>query len=330
MSQTKKKSWIFSTIAGLLLFAVCLYLTDTPDLWAISGFNRLWLILAILAQGGFAIPMPWRWKIVSAGANVFIPYFPAFKITAYTSLAAALVPQSLADLAGRGPWEARYTGTGLLNAANIILCDRLLDVFIIGLFFPPAILLAAKIINENYSLWVGTGMAFLGLLILLLLRDKFFLLFEFLFQFIHWVCEHLPYLKGKFNWHVSPISLSTKNLCLVYAISIFKFFVMACTTYTYFRVINLELPLVLIFFSLPVTQFIFIFAFTPGGLGIFELGWTGILAMYGIASQDIALFIVSQRICFTLGVIFWGFIAFAMYGVNLYPPSSENSNESST
>lgn len=327
MSQTKKKSWIFPTILGLLLFAVCLYLTELPDLAAISGFNRIWLTLAILAQGGFAIPMPWRWKIVSAGANVFIPYFPAFKITAYTSLAAALVPQSLADLAGRGPWEARYTNTGLLNATNIILCDRLLDIFIIGLFFPPAILLTTNMIDNNCAIWLGAGVAFLGILILFLLRDKFFLLFELLFRFIHSIFNHISFLKGKFNWHVSPISLSLKNLCIVYILSTFKFFVMACATYAYFKVVNLELPLALIFFSLPVTQFIFIFAFTPGGLGVFELGWAGILAMHGLASGDIALFIISQRICFTLGVIFWGLVAFAMYRINLSPPPSQSNRE---
>lgn len=322
MSQAQKKSWLLPTINGILLFALCLYLTDIPDIDAIADFNRSWLILAILAQGGFAIPMPWRWKIVSAGAKIFIPYLPAFKITAYTSLAAALVPQSLADLAGRGPWEANYTRCGLINATNIILCDRLLDIFIIGLFSPPAILLAAQIIDEKLAVWLGAGMLVLGALILLLLRDKFFLLFEIIFRIIHWTFDHISCLRGKFNWHVSPISLSLKNLCLVYGLSVFKFFVMACATYSYFRVINLDFPFTLVFFSLPVTQFIFIFAFTPGGLGIFEFGWAGILSLHGSAGKDIALFIVSQRICFTLGVIFWALIAFCMRKVSLSPPSS--------
>lgn len=321
MSQAQKKSWLLPTITGILLFALCLYLTDIPDIAAITDFNRSWLILAILAQGGFAIPMPWRWKIVSAGAKVFIPYLPAFKITAYTSLAAALVPQSLADLAGRGPWEARYTGCGLINATNIILCDRLLDIFIIGLFSPPALLLAAQIIDEKMAVWLGAGMLLSGVLILFLLRDKFFLLFEIIFRIIHWIFDHFSYLRGKFNWHISPISLSLKNLCLVYALSVFKFFVMACATYTYFRVINLDFPFTLVFFSLPVTQFIFIFAFTPGGLGIFEFGWAGILSIHGSAGQDIALFIVSQRICFTLGVAVWGLIALCMRRIPLSPPA---------
>lgn len=318
MRNSKNKSWVFPTVAGIFLFALCLWLTEIPEIsW--NKIDVFWLVFAIAAQGGFAIPMPWRWKIISAGANVPIPYLPAFKITAYTSLAAAIVPQSLADLAGRGPWEARYTNCGLLNATNIILCDRLLDVFIIDLLLPPAMLLALKAIDVTSAWQLACAMILAGCATLFWLRDKFFLLFEFLFNGIRWAFARISFLEGKFNWHISPITLSGKNLAIVYALSILKFFVTAFATMAYFRAVNLEPSFGAIFFALPVTQLIFIFAFTPGGLGIFELGWVGILGMHGLNAQDVALFIVSQRICFTLGVTFWALVGFAMRGVSLAP-----------
>lgn len=318
----KNKSYILTTVTGIALFVLCLCLTDFPDRESIMGFNPLWLSLAILSQGGFAIPMPKRWQLVSAGANVRIPYGPAFKITAYSSLAAAIVPQSLADLAGRGPWEARYTGCGILNATNIILCDRLLDVFIIGILFPPAMLLAYKILDMTACLWLAGMLLVAGFCLICLLREKFFLLFEFMFQGIRWACEKSSFLRGKFNWHVAPIRLAPAVIAQVYGLSVLKFFVMTFATMAYFEVVRIDVPFFLVFFALPVTQFVFIFAFTPGGLGIFEFGWVGILGMHGINPESIALFIVSQRICFTLGVLFWGGVAFCMRNTPLSPLKS--------
>ena len=316
----RKNSWLFPTIAGIALLGLCLWLTGLPDPAALAQFSLAWVAVAALAQGGFALPMPWRWKLVSAGAKVFIPYLPAFKITAYASLAAAVVPQSVADLAGRGPWQAAYAGCGLLNAANIILCDRLLDVYVLGLLLPPALLLAAKLVDLASACWLAGAALLFGFALLLGLSKRFFMLFEYLFRGLRWACERTGFLKGKFNWSVSPIALSRGDLSLVYILSVFKFFVTAFASVAYFRAVGVDAPFLLVFFAAPVVQIVFIFAFTPGGLGIFELGWAGILGLHGVGAENIALFVVSQRLCFTLGVAAWALVAFAMRGVKLSPP----------
>lgn len=316
------KIWgVLSGVLGLALFVACLWLTEFPEFERLRDVDLYWLGLAVLAQGGFALLMPIRWQLVSAGAGVTIPYEPAFRISAYTSLAGALVPQSLADLAGRGPWEAKYTGCGLLNATNIILCDRLLDIYIITLLLLPALAFATGILTLSASMGLALPGLLLGLLLLLLLRGKFFVLFELLFQLLHWCLDRIPFLRGRFNWHVTPIELKLPVLVAVYLISVVKFLIITFATYSYFAAVRLEVGIWLVFLALPVTQFVFIFSFTPGGLGIFELGWTGILAMHGFAASKISLFIISQRVCFTLGVIVWAVIAFVW--ASLFPQRTD-------
>lgn len=317
IAPSRRKSLVLVSLAGIAIFAFCFLLTGLPDFARLADFDIFWLCMAILAQGGFALAMPYRWKIVSAGARVHIPYLPAFKVSAYSSLAAAVIPQSLADLAGRGPWEARYTGCGILNAENIILCDRLLDVFIIAVLLPPSLLLAFEATEINMALCLAALMLAAGFATVYFLRGKFFSLFNVLFACVRWCFEKISFLRGKFNWQVSPIILSSRALALVYALSVLKFFIIAFATMTYFHVVNIEIPFFIIFLALPVTQFIFIFAFTPGGLGIFELGWAGILGLHGLGAENIAVFMVSQRICFTLGVSAWAAVASCLRGSSI-------------
>ncbi len=309
--KSKKIYTIATSVFGILLFVACFWLTEFPDPERLRDTDTGWLCAAILAQGGFALLMPIRWQIMSAGAGVRLPYGPAFTISAYASLAAAVIPHSLADLAGRGPWEAKFTGCGLVNATNIILCDRLLDVYIIALLLPAGIAFSIDSFSAYMCVLFGAVSLLLGLLLLLLLKEKFFEMFEILFRWLRWCFERVSILAGRFNWHVSPIKLTTSALLEVYAISVIKFFVITFSTFTYFAFVNINVNLITIFFALPLTQFVFIFAFTPGGLGIFELGWTGILALRSISASQISLFLLSQRLCFTAGVIVWALLAFA-------------------
>ncbi|MBD5607854.1 MAG: flippase-like domain-containing protein [Desulfovibrio sp.] len=309
--KSKKFSAIATSVFGILLFGACFWLTEFPDPERLRDADMGWFCVAILAQGGFALLMPVRWQIMSAGAGVRLPYGPAFEISAYASLAAAVIPQSLADLAGRGPWEAKFTGCGLLNATNIILCDRLLDVYIIALLLPAGIAYSIDSFSPRACVLFGSATLLCGLLFLLALKEKFFEMFEILFRWLRWCLEKLPILAGRFNWHVSPIKLTYSALFKVYAISVIKFFVIAFSTLAYFAFVNIDVSLTAVFFALPLTQFVFIFAFTPGGLGIFELGWTGILAARSISASQISLFLLSQRLCFTVGVIVWALIAWA-------------------
>ena len=62
----------------------------------------------------------------------------------------------------------------------------------------------------------------------------------------------------------------------------------------------------LIILGTPLGQLSYLFAFTPGGLGIFEAGWLAILKIGGITTEQALIFVVGQRI---LTVIFIGILA---------------------
>ena len=62
------------------------------------------------------------------------------------------------------------------------------------------------------------------------------------------------------------------------------------------KALNLSIASLLIFLATPVGQFAYLFSFTPGGLGIFEAGWFGILTYGGgVNPQSVSMFVVGQR-----------------------------------
>lgn len=87
-----------------------------------------------------------------------------------------------------------------------------------------------------------------------------------------------------------------------------------------FFAVALSVPIspMLIVLCTPVGQLTYLFAFTPGGLGIFEAGWIGILSLGGVGTGHAMTFVVGQRI---LTIILIGILATfsqILYMVRLY------------
>jgi uncharacterized membrane protein YbhN (UPF0104 family) len=92
----------------------------------------------------------------------------------------------------------------------------------------------------------------------------------------------------------------------VYLFSLFKF---GCTTgrlVLFALTLNVPISPTLILLGTPVAQLTYLFAFTPGGLGIFEAGWLAILILGGVSWDHAMIFVVGQRI---LTVILVGLLA---------------------
>jgi uncharacterized membrane protein YbhN (UPF0104 family) len=55
----------------------------------------------------------------------------------------------------------------------------------------------------------------------------------------------------------------------------------------------------------PLTQLSLVIAVTPGGLGIFDASWYGVLLLGGLTHQDALTFVVAQRAYIFVFVLIW-------------------------
>ena len=69
------------------------------------------------------------------------------------------------------------------------------------------------------------------------------------------------------------------------------------------RIFKIDLEFIQIFFGTGVAQIGNLLGLTPGGLGLVEAGWTGVLHYHAVPAAKIAAFLVSQRILILLMVL---------------------------
>jgi len=78
------------------------------------------------------------------------------------------------------------------------------------------------------------------------------------------------------------------------------------------RALRITIPFALMLAVFPIVQLSLIIAIAPGGLGIFDLGWLGLLVLGGQPQADATTFTVAQRAYITVFVLIWTAVSWAL------------------
>lgn len=71
------------------------------------------------------------------------------------------------------------------------------------------------------------------------------------------------------------------------------------------QAVGLAYPWPLFAAGFPATQLSLVLAVTPGGLGLFDAGWYGVLLLGGVPHQDALTFVIAQRAYVFIFVLIW-------------------------
>ena len=96
--------------------------------------------------------------------------------------------------------------------------------------------------------------------------------------------------------HVSPSILGVLTLA--------RFILFALRLHFVAIALNFQLPFSIVLTGLVVYQISWALALTPGGIGIAEWGWVGVLTFYGLPGDDGAMLAVSYRLFLVLMTLF--------------------------
>ena len=125
--------------------------------------------------------------------------------------------------------------------------------------------------------------------------------------------DKLPWIRIK-NIPEDEIRQFNKNLVSqLYLIGLAKFVFTPTRFILFSAALNLSISPEVLILSTAVGQFSYLFAFTPGGLGIFETGWFAILVFAGIASEVATTFVIGQRVLTTFLVVFLAVLSQIVY-----------------
>ncbi len=307
----ENKIWINHLLLlfiGFTLFGFFVYLNGVDNFCKLGCIEIVALGCSLIATIGITGSVAYRWGILAnavAGHRTasWLDYYHYVIISRILSF---IFPKDVSDIVGRSVLLKRTQNLNYTYSGVSVILDRWFDL-----------LLSLTLLCATIPYWigivsvtVGIGLMFISVVVmggLLFYSYKPFLngllkIIEICFLLLN----RLPWFK---QHHFKPYSFSNIDRELfiwAYLISLIKF---SCTVgrfILYTKVLNLSISPALIILGTPLGQLAFLFAFTPGGLGIFEAGWYIILSFGKIVPEIAISFVVGQRI---LTVTFIGVLA---------------------
>jgi len=284
-------------LAGCALFAAMVWMGDGFDLRKLSNV-RLWSFFwSVVITGGTTLLVAIRWgSLANSIGSKPLPLIRYYNVFATTSFLSFILPKDIVDIGGRALWMKKKAGHTYTTAGTTLFWDRLLDGIVLIALLPTCM---AYFFGGQKTLFctalAAVSIAVAGFL-LWYLNQWTFRAIQTSFNAIIKLFGTLPIL-GKRLPETLDLPPIERRLCLnLFVLSAIKPLILSVQYALFAYAIGLDFSLSVMVFGTPLSQLAFLFAFTAGGLGVFEAGWFSILALGGIPSEDIGVFLIAQRI----------------------------------
>jgi uncharacterized membrane protein YbhN (UPF0104 family) len=216
-----------------------------------------------------------------------------------------VVPRTISTVGGKAVGLGAL-GVTVRRAIWIVLLDSLYDVLFLGSFVVPALLF----LRADAPMWDISVLA-LGLL-LALAAALGWITGPGRLQFLPRWAARMPLLASllKIDGEDPPDLFLPQHTALI-ALGLTVVFntLLGAFYYNVARAVDITGHGPAFVAGFPITQLSLIVAVTPGGLGLVEAGWYGVLLLGAVPEGDVLTFVVAQRAFITLGVLLWAGIS---------------------
>jgi uncharacterized membrane protein YbhN (UPF0104 family) len=288
---------------SLVLFGLIL-IWGGSEAWQQVAAGDLESILVSLLLLGFATMMSAvRLQLIARSTTGReLAAWPRFYYLNMTARALGLiVPRTLSTLGGKSVGLGAL-GVSLRRSVWIVILDNAFDLLLLGILVGPALLYLrdldaagemlvlslALIVLLASGLWWITGAGRARLLMRWLRR-------------VPRLATALHLDPGNVTDLLPPrlVALETLGLTIVLNAAI------AICFYQISRAVGMAHPWTVFVAGFPITQLSLILAVTPGGLGLFDASWYGVLLLAGVPHQEALTFVIAQRAYIFVFVLIW-------------------------
>jgi len=218
-----------------------------------------------------------------------------------------VVPMDVGDLAARTASLKMDHSMPIGRATYSVYLDRAFDVAVAGILFVPSVLFIVGAVSARVGIMVY-GLAFLGGLVCFAFfgrrtTDFLVALFRLLFRL---ACK-IPGLRNRVDVEAEQALVtatsSTSVARTLYLLSGVKFLCTAMRFASIALAMRLAAGVTEMLLFAPGAQVAAIISFTPGGMGIVDWSWSGLLYKIGVDKHDIVPYLVSLRLATWISVL---------------------------
>ncbi len=280
-------------LLSLVLFALLL-LWGGPEAWrqVVTG-DRTHILLSFMLLGLASIVSATRLLVItrSITGRPVASWSRFYYLNMTTRALGLIMPRSVSTIGGKSV-ALGTLGVSLKRAIWIVMLDNGLDVLLLGVLVAPALLFLRRelSISELLVFVLGLMLALgIGCWWLSDARRASFL--------VHGLAR-IPRLSSLLppNHETVPSLLLPRTTALrAFGLSIVLNGTLFLCFYHIAQAVGLSHPWPVYAAGFPITQLSLIVAVTPGGLGIQDASWYGVLLLAGLPSQEALTFVIAQR-----------------------------------
>lgn len=289
---------ILFILIGFGLFGVFIYYSNFHSLKKLTSIQLLPTFGAFFASLGITICIALRWgtlanAITRTKSITWFEYYHYFIINRAIGF---ILPKDLTDVGGRTYMLKKRHKKSLSDAGSSVLLDRIFDLVFMATFLLAVLPYWVELVNETFSFILMGLFPIITGVVITVASPLFFKVTGGFFTFILMPFRYVPFIKKKIPKKIAITPIEKKELIKVYFYSLFKFGFTVFRLVLFVFALGLDISPEIIILGTPLGQLSYLFAFTPGGIGIFEAGWLGILKLSGITTSIAMDYVVGQRI----------------------------------
>lgn len=290
-------------LVSLLLFVGLLWYGGAETWRQILDSDYRLLLVAFLWTGLSNMVSAYRLQVVGealAGRRI-APWSRFFQVNMTARALGLVLPRGVSILGGKTV-GLRALGIPLGRAILTVVVDNLLDVLLLVAWVTPGLLFLRQLVSPlSFGL---LSAAFLAILAIGLwwgaAGDRW--------QWpLRWLKDR-PRLASRLPleaaWEAGE-GLTQPVILRAYGLTLVLNLMLALQYYWIAAAIHLPHPAALFLAAFPLTQLSLIAAVAPGGLGLFDLSWYGLLLLGGMPEPAATTFVIAQRAAIFVFVLLW-------------------------
>ena len=290
---------------GLALFAYLFHKGGASSIAATADLRVPPLVGAFVCTAGIAAIVGLRWATLleALAGRRTSDWRSCSQYFLWTRVLGMVIPKDLSDLGGRTTALMAGGQVSLRHAAASVLLDRGFDLAIVILFLGPSLLFLSGTASAGVSVTLMTLSATAFYTVLRLAHRSILRLAVRLYNGLARIVARLPLLRRWSPETVGGLELPVEAIGRAFAFSLIKFLLACLRLMSFSWALDAPVSPTVFLLGAPVGQLSLLLAFTPGGLGIYELGWYGVLTSMAVPDVHVSAFLVVQRVLTTLFVV---------------------------
>lgn len=320
INPTLKKT--LSLLIGIIIFSIFLYFSDLKILSNIEHINLIPLFGVIITSFACTAGIAIRWGLLTNSfaqkkVAAWSEYFHCFIITRVLGF---ILPKDVTDIAGRSAWISKYYKIPISVSSSSVVIDRIFDVLTTVLLLIAVLPFWLNWVSFTTEIFIVSSLAIIGGILLHTCQYRLIRLFSIIFNSICKLINRIPIVKTNTQGFDIIQNIDKYVFLKAYSLTLLKFANTALRLIFLVQLLEIPIHYKILILGVPLGQMSFMLAFTPGGLGVFESGWYGILILAGVNKNISASFVVGQRIIMILSNLFLAMISYFIIIVKSFFP----------